>query len=123
MELAQFPWSIRLEVPGRPVAWERVRTNRGRFFKPKRTRAYEEAVAWECRTQNAVIGNALCAVWIELCAKRKLTGDPDNYAKAVLDGLQIGGMIADDRQVRELHITFGPQDEDCTKILLRALPT
>ncbi len=113
---------IRLEVPGRPVAWERVRTNQGRFFKPKRTRDYEENVAWACRTSNAVMGGADCAVWIELCSIRKLTGDPDNYAKAVLDGLQIGQMIENDRQVRELHISFGPTTEDVTKILLRAFP-
>lgn len=112
---------IRLVVPGRPVAWQRVRTNQGRFFKPKRTRDYEESIAWECRIQNAVWGNAECIVDIEFCAKRKLQGDPDNYAKAVLDGLQIGGMIGNDKQVRELHVTFGPNDVDETKITLRPL--
>lgn len=113
---------IRLEVPGRPVAWERVRTNQGRFFKPKRTRDYEERVAWACRTFGALnLGTAECSVSIELCAKRRLTGDPDNYAKCVLDGLQIGGMIANDRQVRELHVSFGPQTEDLTRVLLRVL--
>lgn len=115
------PNDIFMEVEGRPVAWQRVRTNHGRFFKPKRTRDYEELIVWSCRVQNGVMGNAECIVFIELCAKRKLTGDPDNYAKAVLDGLQIGGMIANDRQVRELHVSFGPQTEDCTRILLRAL--
>lgn len=67
-----------------------------------------------------MFGAGECIVWIELCAKRRLTGDPDNYAKAVLDGLQIGGMIENDRQVRELHITFGPQTEDATRIILRS---
>lgn len=112
---------IRLEVPGRPVAWERVRTNRGRFFKPKRTRDYEERVAWACRAAGEVFGAGECSVSIELCAKRRLTGDPDNYAKAVLDGLQIGGMIENDRQVRELHVSFGPQTENMTRVLLRTL--
>ena len=94
----------------------------GRFFKPKRTREYEERVAWACRAFGALnLGAAECSVSIELCAKRRLTGDPDNYAKAVLDGLQIGGMIENDRQVRELHITFGPQTEDMTRVLLRVL--
>ena len=111
-----------MEVPGRPVAWERVRTNQGRFFKPKRTREYEEAVAWACRMQNGVMGGAECAVWIEFCSIRKLTGDLDNYAKAVLDGMQIGGMIENDRQVKELSLSFGPTTEDVTRILLRALP-
>jgi Holliday junction resolvase RusA-like endonuclease len=110
---------IRLEVPGRPVAWERVRTNRGRFFKPRRTRNYEEAVAWTCRAQNADMGGAPCIIAIEFRAKRKLTGDIDNYAKAVLDGLQIGGMIQNDKQVCELHLSFGPNTEDMTHIILR----
>lgn len=107
---------IILKVPGRPVAWERVRTNHGKFFKPKRTRDYEEQIAWACRASSAVMGGAECAVWIELRAKRRLTGDPDNYSKCVLDGLQIGQMIDNDRQVRELHVSFGPQTEDMTRI-------
>jgi Holliday junction resolvase RusA-like endonuclease len=111
---------IQLEVPGRPVAWERVRTNQGRFFKPKRTRDYEERVAWACRASSAVIGNADCQVMIEFCAKRKLRGDLDNYAKAVLDGLQIGGMIENDRQVKTLSLSYGGHEEDVTRITLRA---
>lgn len=114
---------IHLEVPGRPVAWERVRTNRGRFFKPKRTRDYEERVAWACRAAGVKLGTAECSVWIELSSKRKLTGDPDNYSKAILDGLQIGEMIENDRQVRELHVSFGPQTEDVTRIRLEVMPT
>jgi len=113
---------IRLEIPGRPVAWEHVRTNHGRFFKPKRTRDYEEAVAWACRASSAVMGGQTCAVWIEFCSIRKLTGDLDNYAKAVLDGLQIGQMIDNDRQVKELNLSFGPTTEDVTRVLLRPLP-
>ena len=112
---------ISLEVPGRPVAWERVRTNRGRFFKPKRTRDYEERVAWACRAAGVSLGAAEVVVWIELCAKRKLTGDPDNYSKCVLDGLQIGQMIDNDRQVRELHVSFGNQAEDMTRIRLETM--
>lgn len=112
---------IHLVVPGRPVAWQRVRTNRGQYFKPKRTRDYEESIAWECRIRNDVWGGAECAVEVELCSKRKLQGDPDNYAKCVLDGLQIGGMIANDKQVRKLVVTFGPQDVDETRITIRPL--
>lgn len=113
---------ISLEVPGRPVAWERVRTNRGRFFKPKRTRDYEERVAWACRAAGVSLGSAEVSVWIELGSKGKLTGDPDNYSKCVLDGLQIGQMIDNDRQVRELHTVFRPQTEDVTRIRLEVMP-
>lgn len=112
---------IHLVVPGRPVAWQRVRTNQGRFFKPKRTRDYEEAIAWICRATRQKWGSEDVSVHIELCAKRRLTGDPDNYSKCVLDGLQIGGMIDNDRQVRELLVTFGSQDVDETRITLTPL--
>lgn len=112
---------IYIVVPGRPVPWQRVRTNQGRFFKPKSTRDYEESVAWECKLRNEVWGNAECEVDIELCAKKKLQGDPDNYAKAILDGLQIGGMIHNDKQVRVLVVRFGSQDVDEARITIRPL--
>ena len=65
------------------------------------------------------MGASECSVSIEFCAKRKLRGDLDNYAKAVLDGLQIGGMIANDRQVQNLSLSYGGHAEDMTRILLR----
>lgn len=117
------PKSIVLEVPGRPVAWERVRTNHGRFFKAPRTRDYEEQIAWACRAAGVKLGKLECAVQIHLDAKRRLTGDPDNYSKCVLDGLQIGELIDNDRQVRDLHVTFGPQDEDMTRIKVMWIET
>lgn len=40
-----------------------------------------------------------------------LTGDIDNYAKAVLDAMQTAGVIADDIAVAELHIRFRPSEE------------
>lgn len=116
---------IRLEIPGRPVPWERVRTNHGKFFKPQRTRDYEEAVAWACRATREKIGDTPCDITIEFhvdktvviltpvpdAPKRKLLGDVDNYAKSVLDGLQQGQMIDNDRQVSELHVSFpAPSD-------------
>ena len=111
---------IRLEIPGRPVPWQRVRTNQGRFFTPKETRDYEEAVAMLCRATRQSVGDDPCDISIELhetkaivlitpvpdAPKRKLKGDVDNYAKAILDGLQKGQMIENDKQVRELHLSF-----------------
>lgn len=116
---------IRLEIPGRPVPWERVRTNQGRFFKPQRTRDYEESIAWTCKAQRERVGDTPCDVTIELyedktvvvitprpdAPKRKLQGDVDNYAKSVLDGLQQGGLIKNDRQVNELHLRFSAPSE------------
>lgn len=42
-------------------------------------------------------------------AGTKLTGDIDNYAKAVLDAMQAAGTINDDSQVAELLIRFRPE--------------
>jgi Holliday junction resolvase RusA-like endonuclease len=116
--------AIRLEIPGRPIPWQRVRTNQGRFFTPKETRDYEEMVALSARMARGRIGDVPCDVEIELyedkavviltprpdAAKRKLKGDVDNYAKAILDGLQKGQMIEDDRQVNELRLSFHPTE-------------
>lgn len=114
---------IELVIPGRPVPWQRVRTNQGRFFTPKETRDYEESVAWTARATRERIGDQPCKVTIELhSAKavvrlepvegkpRKLKGDVDNYAKAILDGLQKGEMFDNDKQVVELTMIFVPSD-------------
>jgi Holliday junction resolvase RusA-like endonuclease len=111
---------IRLEIPGRPVPWQRVRTNQGRFFTPQATRDYEEAVAMLCRATRESLGETLCSIDIELYPTkaivtitplpdepaRKIKGDVDNYAKAILDGLQKGQMIENDKQVTELRVSF-----------------
>lgn len=115
---------IRLEIPGRPVPWQRVRTNQGRFFTPQETRDYEEMVGMAARAKRERIGDVACDVEIELyedkavvtltprpdAKKRKLKGDVDNYAKAILDGLQKGQMIENDKQVNELHLVFRPTE-------------
>jgi Holliday junction resolvase RusA-like endonuclease len=109
-------------VPGRPVAWQRVKTNHfGRSFKPKRTREHEELIAWYSRAQSFTFGDSEVTIELEFHAKRKLTGDLDNYTKCVLDGLQIGGMIENDRQVRSILARFGESDEDKTVIQIRPL--
>lgn len=38
-----------------------------------------------------------------------LTGDVDNYAKAILDALQLAGVIANDQQVVELSVQLVPR--------------
>lgn len=97
-----------------------MRTNQGRFFKPQRTRDYEDAIAWICRSKREKFGDSPVNVAIELSEamtvvvitpaerRRKLQGDIDNYAKSVLDGLQQGGMIENDRQVSSLNVSFRP---------------
>ena len=43
-----------------------------------------------------------------LRAGTTLTGDIDNYAKALLDTLQVAGVIPDDKQVSALAVRFNP---------------
>ena len=98
---------LKFFIPGCPVPKGRARAGAGgRFFTPKRTRAYEELVAWTARTQPFAIGPAPVAIRIVLQTERALRGDIDNYAKAILDGMVKGQMMDDDRQVYSLQIQF-----------------
>ena len=111
-------------VLGEPVAKERARVYSGRAFTPKRTKAYEEQVAWEYKKQKGKFyAEDAVKVKIELyfappkrITKKELekistgqaiyTGkkDIDNIAKSILDGLN-GVAYIDDRQVIELSIS------------------
>lgn len=111
-------------VLGEPVAKERARVYRGRAFTPKRTKAYEEQVAWEYKKQKGSFYKTQpVKVKIELyfappksTTKKELakistgqkvyTGkkDIDNIAKSILDSLN-GVAYIDDRQVIELSIS------------------
>lgn len=102
-----------VKVPGPPVPKGRPRVGRHGPYTPKRTRDYEEHVGWSCRAVGVTLGARAVNVSIELHSRHQLRGDIDNYAKAILDGMQKGGLIDDDRQVGELIvITFvGVTDE------------
>ena len=52
--------------------------------------------------------------------EKQKRGDLDNYAKAVLDGLQKGGVLENDKQVIELHLSFGVTDVNATRIIVRS---
>lgn len=51
-------------------------------------------------------------VTLVLCAPDRRKRDLDNVIKAVLDGLQYGGVLADDAQVRALHAVWGDVSPD-----------
>ena len=102
-----------ITVSGRPVAKQRARTVNGHTYTPPKTREYEELVAWSCRVaegERFMSGDV--AVLITLYAKRKLTGDVDNYAKCILDGMVKGGVLGDDRQIVSLTVTKTVADTD-----------
>lgn len=105
---------LRFFISGRPVPKGRARVGAGgRIFTPKRTRAYEELVAWTARTQPFAIGSGPVALRIVLQSATALRGDIDNYAKAILDGMVKGQMMDDDSQVYSLQIQFviGAEEE------------
>ena len=111
-------------VLGEPVAKERVRVVGGRAFTPRRTKAYEEQVAWEYKKQKGKFYDkepvkASIKLYFtppKRTSKKEIqkistgqvvyTGkkDIDNIAKSILDGLN-GIAYIDDRQVVELQIS------------------
>jgi len=101
--------TVDLEIPGAPVPKGRPRKGRnGRFYTPKRTQAAEAAVAWHAHTAGVRFDGPV-RVELDFYGGR---GDADNLAKTVLDGLQKGGLLRDDRQVMELAIHKHPRDEN-----------
>lgn len=97
-----------LTIDGEPQPKERPRFNRktGVFYTPKNTRLYEQKVA-------ALVIDApvrydvgtVVRVSITLFTGKKRPPDADNAAKSIVDGLVKGGLIADDVQVSELHVS------------------
>ena len=122
---------IAFTVLGQPVPKGRprasVRGGRVHMRTPARTVAYEDAVAWAAR--HAAFGKALDMVEgtgtarplavsivavlarvkrIDKIARGRVwahgsTADADNIAKAVLDGMQRGGALANDRHVVDVR--------------------
>ena len=97
---------MRIEIPGPPRAWARAGSHGTQRFTPARVAEYEERIAWAARAARVRMHGAPVACRIELWSPRPLRGDIDNYAKAVLDGLQRGGAIDDDRHVVRLEARF-----------------
>jgi len=72
-----------------------------------------------CRATGARFAGHV-SVSITLCAKHRLAGDLDNYAKSILDGMVKGEMIKDDRLVDKLVIERVEQaDVDCSYVEVR----
>lgn len=94
-------------------------TRRGRVFTPQGTIDFEEAVREAWTESGLPTTEGPCRVIIRLRPKgftvtvtpldgfkSTARGDVDNYAKAILDGLQReGGAFNDDKQVIELTIS------------------
>lgn len=99
---------LRIVVEGEPQQKQRPRFGKGgRVYTPRTTVAYENAVALTARAAGWKFGvNRLIVKLDFYCGKKKgPKPDLDNLIKAVLDGLQRGNVMKDDRQVVEIHAT------------------
>lgn len=129
---------IEFTVKGKPVGKGRPRfTRTGHTYTPEKTRAYEAAVAWECR--KAMEGKLPSALpqhvsvevmvkppksWSKTKTKNALGGfiapgrpDIDNYLKAVLDGCN-GIAFLDDSQVVAVYATKRYAETDGVRVII-----
>lgn len=60
-------------------------------------------------------------VSLEFRRKDKRAYDLDNFAKAVLDALQHGGIIEDDGLIDHLTLVRGPVGDDCVIVIIEDL--
>lgn len=109
-------------LPGQPVPCARPRVINGRAYTPADYARWKQGAALVLRSQRVVIPGP---VWVEITVyhNRPISrplhvsgddwrtggahyaisrGDLDNYVKGVLDAMQDGGVLANDRQV--VHI-------------------
>ncbi len=115
---------MRLTIKARPRAMPRPRGKAGqRAYYPKPYQTWRERVGWmlkaEFMKQRGRKITQPCSVFIQFhpsgftvdileATDRRgtLTGDVDNYAKAILDMLQEVGIIENDSQVNNLAVKF-----------------
>lgn len=112
-------------LPGRPVPFTRTDSagRSGRRYTAPKYRGWLNAAAWEIRAQAGDRLDGPVAVSVLVCPNGigvglspltervrpvGIRGDLDNYGKAVLDALQKGHAIGDDRQVEAIRFAFHP---------------
>lgn len=116
--------SYRATIDGRPIAFART-TNLedGRRITPARYRRWKSNAARQLTGGGTFPGEVaikltIFADRIELAIEslrdrtirpKGVTGDLDNYAKAVLDALTDAQIITDDDQVAALDVVFGQE--------------
>lgn len=94
--------AVVIEVEGAPVPKPRTRRARnGHLFIPPAASRHQAAIGWHARQHYGAYRSGPVRVSVVFFEAR-WRGDLDNLAKLVLDGLQDGGVIGNDRQVVEL---------------------
>lgn len=99
---------IELVIPGRPVPKGRPRLGASGVYTPRATRDAEDRIAWACRAKRIRLGARPVRITIDFYGAH-WAADVDNLVKLVLDGLQAGGAIANDRQVVKLSADQHPE--------------
>lgn len=117
--------------PIRPISKIRPRHGKGNTFTPKRSREFEDAIRGAYRGPT-FHGPIEMKVWMNIegfyvamsnlsgdVDRGGLTGDVDNYAKSVLDGLQpakgmplMSEAYRDDKDITRLGVQFAPKGFD-----------
>jgi Holliday junction resolvase RusA-like endonuclease len=114
-------------IPGQPYAWPRP-DSRGRArFNPKGYAAWQKVAAealaaqarWRSFPGEVAITLVIHPDGVDVRAASlirhdpqrppALRGDLDNYAKAIIDAMQVAGVMGNDRQMVSLDVTFHPQ--------------
>lgn len=102
---------LRVVIPGEPVPLARPRFNRktGNAYTPATSRAYEEQVAWLCKASGVVFEKGreltLEVQFFSMERPRQKTADTSNLLKALEDGIQKSGVIWNDVDIKEIHVT------------------
>ena len=120
---------LTLEIPGLPPTANSMYRNSGTHrYKRQEVTEWQEEVSGLMRehwNRNAVTPGAVEApscrsveVQIEFTVKGRYRWDIDNRLKALLDCLEIGGILANDNQIDSLKVTRTRGNKDSTRIIL-----
>jgi len=120
--------SLQALIPGKPFAWPRPNSRGRQRFNPQRYAAWQqtaaEALAAQARWRTFpgevavnifVYEDGVVVSAAGLPTERRqqrpkgIRGDLDNYAKAVIDAMQVAGVMANDRQMVTLEASFIPR--------------
>jgi len=113
---------LSLEFEGLPPTVNTMYRSSGTYtYKQQDVKDWQEDIAGllnEQWTAGKVPYNERIAVKIEFTVKGKKAWDIDNRIKALLDCLEMAGVIMNDNQIDSLHVTRHRGDKNKTKITL-----
>jgi len=116
--------SLAFSVEGKPRAWKRTNTYRGRRITDAGVREQKHAIGWMARSHMPKGWRTDALYQLHVRVYRRMgrggPGDCDNYGKLVADALQ-GVAYSDDRQVVEMTVTKYRAQEPRTEVFVRVV--